>query len=195
MGEDRRADTDKGREDRTLRERHREADRRARENWQNWEKGRSLSEIDKVIMDWQDPDQKALDEMEREAREAFGPEVRKEMGKEFGQDTHKWWVEKRRNEEIRKGRVENRDFGVNVTMYHPDGRPVYLDYVDYEKDRIEDLKPRAIGETEEELKSRYEEQRKRHIEAYEHTTGRKVTEYLYPQYPSSKDIFAGDENK
>jgi hypothetical protein len=61
--------------------------------------------------------------------------------------------------------------------------------VDYREDIIVDRKPIGKNESEFSVIKKYAEQRKRHIEAYEHSTGRKVKYYVYSLYPSPKDIY------
>lgn len=114
--------------------------------------------------------------------------ARREFSPTAGREEHKRWEGEMLQAEQRAGRVRGDDFEIEKIINHPDGKTVRLDYVDYRKDIIIDRKPIAHNETEEQLKTKYEPQRKRHIEAYEHATGRKVLEYRYSLYPSPKDI-------
>jgi hypothetical protein len=90
--------------------------------------------------------------------------------------------------EQKAGRIKGLDFDTEKVMRHPDGRTIRLDYVDYRKDLIVDRKPIGENERNEDVIKKYEEQRNRHIAAYEYETGRKVLEYRYSLYPSPKDI-------
>lgn len=113
---------------------------------------------------------------------------RREFSHLAGTTEHSRWENEILNLEKTKGRIRGTDFELEAVMKHPDGKLVRLDYVDYRKGIIIDRKSIEISETEEQLKRKYERQRSRHIEAYEHTTGQKVLEYNYSLYPSPRDI-------
>lgn len=160
------------------------------------ERSHELSETDRLILEWKDPHQRAMTRRENEALEMFRSDgrARTEFSQEWGQEDHRRWMEERRREEIEKGRVEGRDFGVDVHLRHPDGNSVQLDYVDYKLDVIVDRKPMSSAGSADELAGVYENQRKRHTEAYEHHTGRQVLAYDYALSPSSKEL-ADEERK
>ncbi len=176
--------------------RHAMAERHAREAAQPPEKLRQEGEkVEKAVAKWRDPGDPGHRETDRvapEAKKTFGPKEIRSEAHQMGQEEHERWTEERVETETKAGRVKGRDFDVNATTHHPDGKPVYLDYVDYENDTIVDRKSIAHGETEEHVKKQYEGQRQRHIDAYEHATGRQVRFYDYSLYPSSKDIFLED---
>lgn len=153
-------------------------------------------EIDRAVAEWQDPHDPGGQEMEAREREAgklFDANARREFCPQAGQNEHLRWTEQKRDEEHKKGRKEGTDYGLNVTMFRPDGSPVYLDYADFKTDTIVDRKPLAAGESESALAEKYAEQREQHIAAYEFTTGRKVFAYEYSVYPSSRDIYRETE--
>lgn len=154
-------------------------------------------EVESSVREWQDPHQKAMTRRENEALDQFQTQgkARTEFSQEWGQYDHERWMEERRQQETAKGRVQGRDFDVNVcTMRHPDGGKVQLDYVDYENDTIVDRKPMAEGETPQGVANKYEHQRERHIAAYEHSTGRQA-EYKYDLSPSSSDLAKREADK
>ncbi len=116
--------------------------------------------------------------------------VRQREGSEMGKKEHELDAQTLRLRESAKGRVEGKDFDVEIRLKHPDGKKTErLDYVNYQKDIVADHKPIGVNDTPEKVmnKSDYRKQRERQIEAYEHTTGRKVKEYHYSLYPSMKD--------
>ena len=148
----------------------------------------ALTELENTL-DKTDPHWREADRRVKEAEAIFkdtGP-ARREFCHMAGTAEHTRWEEETRQAELKSGRIAGRDFDIEAVIHHPDGNPVRLDYVDYRKDIIVDRKPIAHDETEQQLMARYEKQRIRHIEAYEHKTSRKVMEYQYSLYPSPRD--------
>ena len=140
--------------------------------------------LDRTDPHWREADRRTAEgarEFERNAA------ARRVFCHTAGTEEHKRWEKEIFQSERKVGRVRGKDFQLEAVIHHPDGKPVRLDYVDYRRDIIIDRKPFAQNETEEQLKARYEAQRKRHIEAYEHATGRKVLEYHYSLYTSPRD--------
>lgn len=144
----------------------------------------------KSDLDRTDPYWRKADHQDNEGLSEFkrNGAARREFCRVAGIVEHTHWEEETLQAERRAGRVRGVDFDTEAVIHHPDGKPVRLDYVDYRKDIIIDRKPIAHNESEEQLKTKYEQQRKRHIEAYEHATARKVLEYIYSPYPSPKEI-------
>lgn len=144
----------------------------------------------KSTLDRTDPHWREADRMVQKGESEFkrDSEARREFCHVAGTEEHKRWEKELSRAEQKAGRVQGKDYGMEAVVRHPDGKPVRLDHVDYRTDIITDRKPIAREETEEELKKEHEKQRQRHIEAYEHSTGRNVLEYRYSLYPSSKDI-------
>lgn len=142
--------------------------------------------LDRTDPHWREADRRTAEgarEFERNAG------ARRVFCHTAGTEEHKRWENEIFQSESKTGRArgKDKDFELEAVIHHPDGKPVRLDYVDYRRDIIVDRKPFAQNETEEQLKTRYEAQRKRHIEAYEHATGRKVLEYHYSLYTSPRD--------
>ncbi len=140
--------------------------------------------LDRTDPHWREADRRTAEgarEFERNAA------ARRVFCHTAGTEEHKRWEKEIFQSESKVGRMRGKDFQLEAVIHHPDGKPVRLDYVDYRRDIIVDRKPFAQDETEEQLKARYEAQRKRHIEAYEHATGRKVLEYHYSLYTSPRD--------
>jgi hypothetical protein len=137
-----------------------------------------------------DPHWREADRADKEGMQEFNenPAARIDFCHLAGVEEHKRWEKEELVKEKKMGRKEGKDFGVEAVHQHPDGKPVRLDKVDYNKDTIFDVKPLGINETEDQLIKKYEKQRQRHIEAYEQDTGRKVREYIYVTYRSSKDL-------
>jgi hypothetical protein len=140
-------------------------------------------------LDKTDPHWKEADRRTREGEKEFknNAKARREFCHAAGTEEHKRWEKEQFQAEQKVGHVKGEYYGIEAVYHHSDGKPVRLDYVDYHKDIIIDRKPKSENETEEQLKKKYEKQRQRHIEAYEHSTGRKVLEYRYSLYPSPKD--------
>jgi hypothetical protein len=138
-------------------------------------------------------------EIEQEANEGWKrPESgadRSEFGRQDGQYEHKRWQDEVSETEIKAGRQRGIDFETEKVFKHPDGGEVRLDYVNYRTDVIIDRKPVRLSENKEELINKYENQRKRHIEAYEYSTGHKVLHYDYSLYPSTNQLWSDDQNK
>ena len=132
--------------------------------------------LDKTDAHWREADRSTNDGLSEFKKNGV---ARIEFSHLAGTSEHSRWEEEILQMEQRTGRVRGVDFELEAMMQNPDGKPVRLDYVDYQKDIIIDRKPIATNETEEQLKKKYETQMNRHIEAYEHTTGRKVLEYRY----------------
>lgn len=143
-----------------------------------------------AALDRTDPYWREADRQDNEGLSEFkrNGAARREFSHVAGTAEHTRWERDIIQAEQKASRVQGVDFDTEAVIHHPDGKPVRLDYVDYRKDIIIDRKPLAHNETEEQLKTKYEQQRKRHIEAYEHATGRKVLEYRYSLYPSPKEI-------
>lgn len=139
------------------------------------------AELDKTDPYWQEADRRTT---EGEAKFAESGAARQEFCHVAGTMEHSRWEKEFIQAELNSRRTRGVDFEVEAVIHHPDGKTVRLDYVDYRKDIIIDRKPMALRETDEQLMARHEKQRKRQIEAYEHTTGRKVLEYRYSLYPS-----------
>jgi len=144
------------------------------------------SAMDRTDPHWRKEDDRIIQEAESKFKR--DSKARRDFCPVAGTEEHKRWEEELSWAEQRAGHVQGKDYDTEAVVRHPDGKPVRLDHVDYRKDIITDLKPIARGETEEELKMKYEKQRERHIEAYEHSKGRKVLYYRYSLYPSPKDI-------
>lgn len=134
---------------------------------------------------WREADRRTKEGM-REFKE--NPKARRDFCHQAGVEEHKRWEKEDLAKEKKLGHQQGKDFGIEAVHQHPDGKPVRLDKVDYNKDTITDRKSLGENETEEQLKKKYEKQRQRHIEAYEHDTGRKVEEYFYSPYRSPKDL-------
>jgi hypothetical protein len=117
------------------------------------------------------------------------PRDKSEFALEVGQIEHKDWEAEIRRVENAKGRIEGKDYAIEYELEHPDGGKVRYDYVDFREHRIVDRKAEAIAETDGELVKKYEEQRRRHVEAYKARFGRTPTYYEYSSYPSTKDLF------
>jgi len=144
------------------------------------------SAMDRTDPHWRREDDRIIQEGESKFKR--DSKARRDFCPVAGTEEHKRWEEELSQAEQKAGRVRGKDYGTEVVVRHPDGKPVRLDHVDYRTDIITDRKPIALEETEEELKKEHEKQRQRHIEAYEHSTGRKVLKYRYSLYPSPKDI-------
>jgi len=141
--------------------------------------------LDRTDRHWREADRRTDEGLSEFKRNGA---ARREFSHVAGTAEHTRWEEEILQAEQKTGRVRGADFEIEAVINHPDGGTVRLDYVDYRKDIIIDRKPIAHNETDEQLKTKYEQQRKRHIEAYEHSTGRKVLEYKYSLYPSPKEI-------
>ena len=153
---------------------------------QNQELRKELkSALDRTDSHWREADSRTNEGLSEFKKNGA---ARREFSHVAGTAEHTRWEGEIIQAEQRVGRVRGVDFDIEKVISHPDGKPVRLDYVDYRKDIIIDRKPIAHNETEEQLKTKYEQQKKRHIEAYEHVTGRKVLEYKYSLYPSPKEI-------
>jgi hypothetical protein len=144
----------------------------------------------KTSLEHTDPHWREADRRTEKGMQEFkeNPKARRDFCHQAGVEEHKRWEKEELAKEKKLGRQQGEDFGIEAVHQHPDGKPVRLDKVDYDKDTITDRKPLGKNETEDQLIKKYEKQRQRHIEAYEHDTGRKVKEYDYSPYPSSKDI-------
>jgi hypothetical protein len=159
---------------------------------QSRELSRKLSDaLDKTDPYWQEADRRTKEGVEEFKKNAS---VRCEFCHVAGTDEHKQWEKELIQKELKAGRVRGKDFDVELSLKHPKEGEVRLDHVDHQKGIITDRKPIAHDETEKQLMKRYEHQRNRHIEAYEHATGKKVHEYRYSIYSSPKDI-SWDGNK
>jgi len=146
---------------------------------------RSLERTDPY---WREADKRADPNIAQKEFEKGG-DWRREFSSDAGKEEHKKWKEEIIERETRAGRIRGVDYDLEPALTHPDGGMVYPDYVDYKKDIIIDRKPIGEGESKESVAEKYSEQRQRHIDAYEHSTGRKVLYYEYSFYPSPKDIF------
>jgi len=149
-------------------------------------------EVDRIIMQWRDPKDPGHREMHRreaEAKREFRGANKRAFCNEVGVEMHNEWMEKARRRESAAGRVENRDFLVNRKLRRPDGSNAIPDYADLKRNRLSDLKPIGSDETPQKVAKKYADQRARHIEGYQHATGRPVHDYTYHFYPSAKDIF------
>jgi len=128
-------------------------------------------------------------EAEREWRQDAG--ARREFGRDYGIQEHEDWAAEQRWAESAAGRVENKEYGIEMELRHPDGGKVRYDYVDLQNHRIVDRKPVAEGQTVHDLAREHAEQRTRHIEAYRAKYGVEPT-YEYSPYPSSKRFYDSD---
>lgn len=181
-----------------LRKRKAHAERAEDHRFEELSRKKSLSgpeqqELQKKLqtnLEHTDPHWREADRADKEGMQEFNenPAARIDFCHLAGVEEHKMWEKEELAKEKKMGRKQGKDFGIEAVHQHPDGKPVRLDKVDYNKDTIFDVKPLGINETEEQLIKKYEKQRQRHIEAYEQDTGRKVREYIYVTYRSSKDL-------
>jgi hypothetical protein len=151
---------------------------------------RQLQREMQTTLDKTDPYWREADRRTKEGVSTFEKDAsaRRSFCHMAGTEEHARWEKEIAGSEEKSGRQKGKDFDIEAVLNHPDGGTVRLDYADYQKDIIVDIKPQGADETEDLLMSKYEKQRDRHIEAYEHATGRKVSEYRYLIYPSPKDI-------
>lgn len=107
---------------------------------------------------------------------------------------HPRWEEKIKNFDELRGRTcrdqnhPNGEFGIEYRLEYSEGEVRY-DYVDFEEHVIIDLKPIRAGQTVKDIEknSKYREEKRRHIKAYEENFG--VTpRYEYDTYLSTKDV-------
>lgn len=116
----------------------------------------------------------------------------------FGKFAHERYQEKVRNFEREIGRNEREkgesvgEFGIEFPLKHPDGKYVYLDYVDFVEHTIIDYKSGKRGQTESDKAKEYATQRKRHIEAYKFNFGINPI-YRYETYQSTINLYSDDE--
>ncbi len=141
--------------------------------------------LDKTDPHWKEADRRTLDSEREFKRNA---KARSEFCHAAGTEEHKRWENEVSRQENKSGKVKGVDYGIEAVHRNAEGKPVRLDHVDYHTDIITDRKPISKDETEEQLTKRYQNQRESHIEAYEHSTGRKVLEYRYSLYASPKDV-------
>ncbi len=157
------------------------------------ERRKEINRIEEEIEKY-DPHAK---EIEKRANEGFKrPERgsdRSEFARQYGQYEHKRWQDEVSESEIKAGRKRGIDFDVEKVLKHPDGHVVKLDYVNYKTDVIIDMKTDRLNEDK--LIENYKAQRKRHEEAYEYSTGRKLEYYEYKPYPSTDRLWSDDQNK
>ena len=142
-----------------------------------------------------DPHAKEIDQRANEGWERPRGTDRSEFGRQYGVYEHDRWKDEVCEAEEKAGRKRGIDFDLMKGFKHPDGRTEFPDYVNYKTDVIIDRKPADLGDNRKELIDKYEDQRKRHIEAYEYTTGHKVLYYGYSPYPSTKELWSEDQNK
>jgi len=159
------------------------------ESSKKYQNEKQVNEIlEKTDPHWKETDKLTDPDITKKEFEKRG-DWRREFSSDAGKEEHKKWKEEIIERETKAGRIEKVDYDLEPTLTHPDGGRVYPDYVDYKKDIIIDRKPIGEGESKESLEEKYAEQRQRHIDAYEHSTGRKVLHYDYDLYPSPKDIY------
>lgn len=138
-----------------------------------------------------DPEEAELERWQREAARDAGEhgEWRAEFGREVGRTTHRELQDQLRDADVRRGRVEGRDFAIEHRLPDPDGGEVRLDYVDLTSHHIVEIKPRAGEDDDEAFAARHAEQQARYERAYEAAYGVRPT-FAFHEYPSSRDTLA-----
>lgn len=156
---------------------------------------RSFQRDLKASLNRTDPNWREVDRRTEEGMRTFQKDgnARRDFSHQAGIEEHKRWESEKARAAEKSGKKEGEDFRIESVHRHPDGKPVRLDFEDSRRDVITDRKPIGKDESESHLMKKYEKQRRRHVEAYEHSTGRKVKEYQYSLYPSPKDIDGNGE--